>query len=323
MNIKEGDVFITKLKRNFFGAFKVLKSGKSFFEDSDNGLLMIGVLNYIDTEKPLINDKNIEQILCCNRFSMSDNYCINFFTDNPKYNNIKEYEFLGNLPLTDFERKLEFKLGSGRDGLDGGFPLSGVIESHIGNNAFYEWRWKNEKEEFIKEAEQDKIEFQKRIEAHRRRQMKPKKMLNENSFWEIIELIDWAKEEDEERTKPAIDFLSKKKVSEIKQFQENLSYKLYQLDTKEHAKNIGEESYKNEETHFSTDYFLYIRCCVIANGKEVFQNTLNSPKLIPKDLNFEPLLYLAEQAYEKRMNKELEYDTGCDYETFSNVKGWE
>ncbi|SDY10291.1 hypothetical protein SAMN05444411_1258, partial [Lutibacter oricola] len=25
----------------------------------------------------------------------------------------------------------------------------------------------------------------------------------------------------------------------------------------------------------------------------------------------------------KRMNKELEYDTGCDYETFSNIKGWE
>ena len=28
--------------KNFFGAFKVLKRGKSFFEDSDNGLLMIG-----------------------------------------------------------------------------------------------------------------------------------------------------------------------------------------------------------------------------------------------------------------------------------------
>jgi len=34
------------------------------------------------------------------------------------------------------------------------------------------------------------------------------------------------------------------------------------------------------------------------------------------------LLYIAEEAYEKRMNKELEYETGCDYETFSNYKGW-
>src|SRR5690606_31774209 len=110
------------------------------------------------------------------------------------------------------------------------------------------------------------------------------------SFWEIIKLIDWTKEEDEERTKPAIDFLSKKKVSEIKQFQENLSYKLYQLDTKEHAQNIGEESYKNEETHFSVDYFLYVRCCVIANGKKVFENTLRNPKKMPKNIEFESLL---------------------------------
>ncbi|HBK71955.1 MAG TPA: hypothetical protein DDZ39_09925 [Flavobacteriaceae bacterium] len=153
--------------------------------------------------------------------------------------------------------------------------------------------------------------------------MKPKKMLDDNLFWEVINKIDWTKQDDEDRMNLAIEFLSKKKVSEIKQFQENLSYKLYQLDTKEHAKNIGEESFKNEETHFSVDYFLYVRCCVIANGKEVFENTLNNSKQMPKDLDFEPLIYLAEQAYEKRMNKELEYDTGCDYETYSNIKGWE
>ncbi len=323
MNIKEGDVFITKLKRNFFGAFKVLKRGTSFFEESDGDLLMIGVLDYIDTEKPLINDKNLDQILCCNRFSMSDKYCINFFTDNPKYNKIREYEFLGNLPLTDFERKLTFKLGSGRDGLSGGFPLSGVIESHIGYNAFYEWRWKNEKEEFIKETEKDEIEFQKRIEAHRRSPMKPKKMLNENSFWEIIESIDWTKETDEEKVGPIINLLAKKKVTEIKQFQENLTYKLFQLDTKEHAKNIGDNSFKNENEHFSLDYFLYVRCCVIANGKNIFEKVLKNPKQTPKDMDFEPLLYLSSSAYELKMKKEFEYETGCDYETYSNIKGWE
>ena len=43
---------------------------------------------------------------------------------------------------------------------------------------------------------------------------------------------------------------------------------------------------------------------------------------MPKDMDFEPLLYIAEEAYEKRMSKKLEYETGCDYETFSNYKGW-
>ena len=323
MNIKEGDVFITKLKRNFFGAFKVLKSGKSFFEETDGGLLMIGVLDYTDTEKPLINDRKLEQILCCNRFSMSDKYCIEFFTDNSKYSKIKEYEFLGNLPLTSFERKLQFKLGSGRDGLNEGFPLSGVLENHFGNNAFYEWRWKNENEEFKKEVEKERIESQKRIEEYYKRKMKPKKMMNENSFWEIIECIDWTKETDEEKVEPIINILVKKKVTEIKQFQENLTYKLFQLDTKEHAKNIGVNSFKNENEHFSSDYFLYVRCCVIANGKKLFDKVLNSPKEIPEDIDFEPLLYLSSSAYELKMKKDFEYETGCDYETYSNIKGWE
>ena len=323
MNTKEGDIFITKLERDFYGAFKIIKKGKSFFDEIDGGLLMIAVLNYIEKEKPEISDKRLNEILCCDRFFFSNQHCINFFTDNPKYNRLNEYEYLGNKPITNFEKEIEYKLGDGRSGKKGGFPLSGVIEPHIANNAFLEWRWTNEKEEFQKEVEIQNEKSRITREEYRKRSMKPKKMLDDNQFWEIINKIDWTKQNDEGRVNAAIESLSKKKVSEIKQFQENLSYKLYQLDTKEHAKNIGEESYKNEETHFSVDYFLYVRCCVIANGKEVFESTLNNPKQMPKDLDFEPLLYLAEQAYEKRMNKELEYDTGCDYETFSNIRGWE
>ncbi|GAA4239231.1 hypothetical protein GCM10022291_32750 [Postechiella marina] len=322
MNTKEGDIFITKLERDFYGAFKIIKKGKSFFSEKDGDLLMIAVLNYIDKEKPKISDKRLNKVLCCDRFFCSNEYCINFFTDNPKYNRLNEYEYLGNNPITSFEKEIEFKLGDGRSGKKGGFPLSGVIEPHIVNNAFLEWRWNNEKEEFQKEVEIQNEKSRIAREEYRKRSMKPKKMLEDNLFWEVINKIDWKKEEDEDRMKPAIEFLSKKKVSEIKQFQESLSYKLYQLDTKEHAKNIGENFYKNEETHFSVDYFLYVRCCVIANGKSVFESALKNPKEMPKNIDFEALLYLAEEAYEKRMNKELEYETGCDYETFSNIKGW-
>jgi len=323
MTAKEGDIFITKLERDFFGAFKVIKKGKSFFEEIDGDLMMIGILDYVDKEKPKLNNEKLNQILCCKRFLCSNEYSIEFFTDNPKYNDLTKFEYLGNKPMTNFEKSIDFKLGDGISGLKGGFPLAGVIESNFGNTAFYEWRWINEKEEFQKEVKLQEEKSRIAREEYRKRSMKPKKMLEDNIFWEVINKIDWTKEDDEKRMILSINFLSKKKVSEIKQFQENLSYKLYQLDTKEHAKNIGKESYKNEETHFSVDYFLYVRCCVIANGKEFFENTLNNPRKMPKDLDFEPLLYLAEQAYEKRMNKELEYETGCDYETFSNIKGWE
>lgn len=112
-------------------------------------------------------------------------------------------------------------------------------------------------------------------------------------------------------------------VKDIKEFEEALSYKLYLLDTKEHAKNIGEYSYDEEtQDYFSADLFLYFRCSVITEGKECFELTIKNPQNMPKDNSFEPLLSLASEAYQRRTGKEFEYLTGCDYETFSNDAGW-
>jgi hypothetical protein len=323
MQVKEGDIFITKLERDFFGAFKVIRKGKSFFDESEGGTLMLGVLNYIDIEKPKISDSRLREILCRDRFSYNNNYCIEFFTDNEKYNRIKEYEFLGNLHLTEFELSLEYKLGDGRKGIKEGFPLSGVITPDFGNNMFLEWRWENEKDEFIEEVEKAKIESEKRWADLRKKQMKPKKMIEDQLFWAVIDKIKWDLNTSESQIQPAIDYLSKMKVSEIKQFKESLAYKLYLLDTREHARNIGEESYQDDNNHFSGDYFLYVRCCAIANGKDFFEKVLNDPKKMPKDLDFEELLSLPEEAYERKTKKQFDYDTGCDYETYSNFKGWE
>lgn len=322
MTLKEGDIFITELERDFFGAFKVIKIGKSFFEEIDGDLMMLGVLNYVDKKKPELDDERLNQVLCCNRFFFSNEYSIDFYTNNPKFNDLSKFEYLGNNPMTEFEKSIEFKLGDGRSGLKGGFPLVGLMDSDFGKTAFLEWRWENEKEEFKKEVEIENAKARLAREEYRKQSMKPKKMLDDKVFWEVIEKIDWTKEDDRERMQPAIDYLAKRKVSEIKQFQESLTYKLYLLDTKEHAENIGEDSFKDDDSYFSVDNFLYVRCCVIANGQEYFESVLKNPKNMPKDMDFEPLLYMAEEAYEKRMNKELEYETGCDYETFSNYKGW-
>lgn len=312
--INIGDVFLTKLERNFFGAFKILKIGKSFFHEGEENVL-IGVLDIIDKLKPKISDERLKKILYCKRFN-SNEYCIEFFVADEKYNNIKNYEFLGNLPLTDFEKKLEFKLG---DGTDGGFPLAGVIENHFGNNAFLEWRWKNERKDYIRETEEQR---QKVEEYYKNRVLKPKKMMSDKLFWEIISLFDWDKLDDEEIIKQAVEYLSRLEISDIEQFEENLTYKLYCLDTVEHAKNIGTFSYDERKDFFSVDSFLYARCAVVANGKEFYENTLKKPTQMPKDVEFEILLTLSHLAYEMKTDKEFDYLAGCDYETFFNREGW-
>ncbi|MBG9586125.1 hypothetical protein ABE26_02675 [Cytobacillus firmus] len=147
--------------------------------------------------------------------------------------------------------------------------------------------------------------------------------MKDEAFWSIIFLLDFYENDEEKIIEPAVNALAKMRVKDIKEFEEALSYKLYLLDTKEHAKNTGEYSYKEiTQEHFSADLFLYIRCSVIAEGKEYFDDCLNNPQNMPKDNSFEPLLSIASEAYTRRTGKEFEYITGCDYETFSNAAGW-
>lgn len=320
---EEGDIFITELERNLFGALKIVKIGKMlideevFSSDGDDKFL-IAVLDVIDFEKPRLSDSRLNYILFANRFFCENEPIIGIFVADPKYNKINNYEFLGNIPLTDFEKKLKLKIGSGRDGINGGFPLLGVIEHNFGNNAFLEWRWKNEREEFEREVK-DKNQTVK--EKRKNKILEPKKMMPDNLFWEIISLLNWKESDDDHIIEPAINYLSKLKVSEIKQFEENLTYKLYCIDTKEHAKNAG-DIYNEEDEFVSVDLFLYARCAVVANGRDFYELVLKEPTQMPMCIEFEALLTLSSAAYELKMNKEFDYSTGCDYETYSNKAGW-
>jgi hypothetical protein len=146
-------------------------------------------------------------------------------------------------------------------------------------------------------------------------------LLEEQLFWEIIASLDWQQEEDEEILKPAIKKLAKYPIHYIYLFQDVLSEKLSQLDAKKYASNIGEDSW-NEAEYFSVDNFLYVRCCVVANGKEAFETVLNNPTEMPKDLTFEPLLSLAAQAYSLKTGKIFDYSGHFNIETYSNENGW-
>ncbi len=150
------------------------------------------------------------------------------------------------------------------------------------------------------------------------------KPMDEDVFWEIIASFNWKKTGDDDAVlKPALKKLISMKVDDIKQFAEILSEKLYLLDGIAYASNIGSESYKGEDQFFSVDSFLYVRCCVVANGKEFYNKVLNNPTDMPKEIDFEPLLYLANDAYNKKSKTEGEFiDTKLSFETFSNIKNW-
>jgi hypothetical protein len=150
------------------------------------------------------------------------------------------------------------------------------------------------------------------------------KPMDEEVFWEIIASFNWKKTGDDDAVlKPALKKLVSMSVDDIKQFAEILAEKLYDLDGLAYASNIGPDSYKGKDKHFSVDYFLYVRCCVVANGKEFYDYVLNNPTEMPKEIDFEALLYLADEAYNKKLKTEGEIiETKLSFETFSNAEKW-
>lgn len=146
--------------------------------------------------------------------------------------------------------------------------------------------------------------------------------LSEDYFWEIISLLDWSKEGDDEAVvEPAVLHLASNSVRHILEFADLLSEKLYTLDGPAYAKHIGEDSW-SPNRYFSVDNFLYARCCVVANGKEMFEKVVHDPSQMPKDFTFEELLYISSEAYVRKTGKAYDYTPAFPIETYSNQKNW-
>jgi Protein of unknown function (DUF4240) len=143
--------------------------------------------------------------------------------------------------------------------------------------------------------------------------------MDDDTFWDIIALLDWGRKRAQDIIAPAILELSTHPEAHIFSFEDLLAQKLHALDTERHAAILGWK----QGSHFSTDGFLYARCAVVANGRDFYTKVLNKPDLISKENSFEPLLYLAEQAYRLKTGKDdYDYLPCISYETFSNEIGW-
>jgi len=144
----------------------------------------------------------------------------------------------------------------------------------------------------------------------------------EADFWKCMEMLDWNHESDDaDVIEPLISFLTDQSIAHIYRFSDVLSEKLWQLDTYEHAKVFLDDP--EEEGILSVDDFLYTRCAVVANGQLYYENVLKNPGLMPADLGFEPLLYIAMKAYKRKTGKDFMPTAAYNYETYSNKKGWQ
>lgn len=149
----------------------------------------------------------------------------------------------------------------------------------------------------------------------------PQDWLTEDGFWQLIELLDWENEGDDNAViEPLVQALANLPISNIHQFADILAEKLWLLDTRPHA----EASIRDEEKDYvSVDGFLYDRCCVVANGKAFYEEVLHDPSQFPTGLSFERLLSVARRAYQRKTGKALVHIPRKSYETYSNEAGWE
>lgn len=142
-----------------------------------------------------------------------------------------------------------------------------------------------------------------------------------NDFWAIIEQLDWSKEGDNKAVvEPVVQILQQQTSAQIYRFADILAEKLWHLDTRSHAQVFLEDP--EEEGYLSVDDFLYARCAVVANGRAFYEEVRHNPTAMPKDLTFEPLLYVAMTAYQRKTGKELMFVPAFNYETYSNKGGW-
>jgi Protein of unknown function (DUF4240) len=147
--------------------------------------------------------------------------------------------------------------------------------------------------------------------------------LSEEAFWALIALLDWSKTGDDEAViLPVVAKLAESPLRHIYDFKDILSQKLYLIDTREHARYIGEAAYNETSEQFSGDIFLFARCCAVANGQASYEQVRRDPAAMPKDLEFAPLLRIANEAYRRQKSALMRYVAAYPIETGSNLEGW-
>lgn len=295
--LKAGDTFLVPFEDGRFGAVRVLRTKKNKY-DPDNEAALIYATTYIDSEVPILDDPRIQEVLLDSRFR-------NFPAIGWAYDSRPElFTYIGHKPLSKEEEALN-SLGP--------MPWAG------GYSAYQNWKHINDKDSL--EAEQKKAEL-KRFEKEKLRH-KDAMLLDDDQFWELINKVN-IRLKGKRAISNLVSSLAELGIDSINRFYETLAFKLYLLDTKEHAKYMYPDSYDTPKdvVMLSEDGFLYDRCGIIVLGQIEYEKYLSNPSEIRNIQDFELLLSVAAEAYKKAANSEYDYCSCYSFETFSNYDGW-
>ena len=252
---------------------------------TDGEMVLIATSPFLEKRRPLIDDVELLEILKQYRFYYDGDYALMWYEGKLP----TSLEYVGTLPLNKKEKKIH---------------CMSFAEPHeeLGFEAYFEWAYKSETSlntvSFLKENDENFVENIS--------------LMEEIDFWSLINYIKSHEMEE------VIQYLSQQSIEKIKQFEATLAYKLYLLDTRSHAKNMLD----NEDNYFSPDIFLYSRCGILIQGKEIYENILKNPSLFTSNNMCEELLAISSQAYHLKVGEKLIIDLKYDYETGSNVEGW-
>ena len=149
--------------------------------------------------------------------------------------------------------------------------------------------------------------------------------MDDATFWGLLERLDWTHEGDDDRVvAPLVKALSDMPDRDIAGFADQLARRLHALDGRAWARESGTTIWWGEPDKLSVDAFLYARLAVVANGRSFYEAVLADPTQMPKDLEFESLLYVASSAYERKtgLDDDGSLDSPVSFETFANLEGW-
>jgi len=143
-----------------------------------------------------------------------------------------------------------------------------------------------------------------------------------DDFWKLIGHIDrralrMGEGYEDVALRPLIDALTRLDKSELQSFQDHLAQALYDLDGRAYFDASADAA-------GSDDSFLYVRCFVVAMGRDVYQRTLRDPAQMPNTIEHwcESLLYAAKLAWEEQTQEDLDFDTKVSFESGSNTSLW-
>lgn len=137
--------------------------------------------------------------------------------------------------------------------------------------------------------------------------------MDEDVFWRLAGKL--GREPADAAFDTLVTQLTRLPQAEITGFADRLAWVLWSLDTPAHHEAAGAPG---------DDWFLSVRCAVVAAGRKGYERVVRRPAALARyaDEEAEPLLGVAERAFERVTGRLWEHETPVSPEMGSNVAAW-